>query len=190
MVDDESVSVSALRTERLLLRRLNETDAAFILELVNDPDWLRHIGDRGVHTLEDARQYILQGPVAMYARRGYGLYGVEVIATGVLAGICGLIKRETLEDTDIGFALLPSFRGSGYAYEAAAATLRHARDDLGLPRVVAIVSPDNSASIGLLERLGLRCEKLIRMPNDTADVALFTTGDFADVLTCRAALSV
>ena len=171
--------MSIIETSRLVLRRLDGGDAAFILELVNDADWLRHIGDRGVHTLADAERYILQGPVAMYEAKGFGLYGVQLRSSGALIGMCGLIKRDALDDVDIGFALLPSHRGGGYAREAAEATLKYARDVLRLPRVAAIVSPANSASIGLLERLGLHCERLIRMPNDTADVALFSTGDFA-----------
>lgn len=172
------MSDTVMQTTRLRLRPLSASDAAFILELVNDPDWLRYIGDRGVRTLEDAERYILQGPVAMYEARGFGLYGVELLETGALIGMCGLIKRDALEDVDIGFALLPAYRRGGYGREAAEATLAYARDVLGLPRVAAIVSPDNEASIGLLERLGLRRDGLIRLPNDTIDVALYTTGDF------------
>jgi RimJ/RimL family protein N-acetyltransferase len=170
---------AVMQTARLRLRPLSASDAAFILELVNDADWLRYIGDRGVHTMEDAERYILQGPVAMYEARGFGLYGVELLETGVLIGMCGLIKRDALEDVDIGFALLPAYRRGGYGREAAEATLSYARDVLGLPRVAAIVSPDNDASIGLLERIGLHCEGLIRLPDGTADVALYRTDDFA-----------
>lgn len=170
---------AVMQTARLRLRPLSAADAAFILELVNDADWLRYIGDRGVRTLEDAERYILQGPVAMYEARGFGLYGVALLETGVLIGMCGLIKRDALEDVDIGFALLPAYRRGGYGREAAEATLAYARDVLGLPRVAAIVSPDNDASIGLLERLGLHREGLIKLKDDADDVALYRTADFA-----------
>lgn len=143
-------------TERLTLRRFTPDDAAFILELVNEPSWLRFIGDKKIHTLEDARKYLVNGPMAMYDRVGFGLYMVEEKGTGVPAGMCGLIKRDTLEDVDIGFAFLPRFWGKGYAYEAAAATMRYGQDVLKLPRIVAITSPDNESSIRLLEKIGLK----------------------------------
>lgn len=148
-------------TPRLRLRHVTEEDAPFILALLNDPGWLRYIGDRGVRTLEDARRYIEQGPRRMYADHGFGLFLVERRDDGAPLGLCGLIRRDTLPDVDIGFALAERFRGQGYAYEAAAATLRHARDVLGLERVVAIALPENVASTRLLERLGLRFEHTI-----------------------------
>ena len=146
-------------TERLRLVHLTLDDAPFILALLNDPDWLRHIGDRGVRTLEDARGYLEHGPVAMVAREGFGLWKVERRADGAAMGMCGLIRRRTLDDVDLGFALLPAFRGQGYTYEAAAATLRHGRARFGLGRIVAIVSPGNAASIRLLEKLGMTFER-------------------------------
>src|SRR5215218_10903110 len=117
-----------LSTERLVLRRLAAEDAEFILELMNDPDWLRFIGDRGIRTVEDARGYIATGPVDMYARLGFGLYAVELREDRTPIGICGLIRRDWLEDVDLGFAFLPHFRGAGYAHEAAAETLEYARN--------------------------------------------------------------
>ena len=108
-----------LETDRLILRQLSIEDDAFILELVNDPLWLRFIGDRGVRTLDEARNYILKGPVAMYERAGFGLYLVERKIDGVPMGICGLIKRDVLDDVDLGFAFLPEYRGQGYATESA-----------------------------------------------------------------------
>src|SRR5438552_2883098 len=139
--------MNVLETERLRLRWLSAEDAAFMLELVNDPAWLRFIGDRGVRTLEDARGYILNGPVAMYRRVGFGLYLVELKQSRTPIGICGLIKRAGLEDVDIGFAFLPAFCGQGYAYESASAMIAYAQDTLGLYRVVAITAPDNQRSI-------------------------------------------
>ena len=166
-------STRVLETERLILRRLDEGDADFIFELVNDPDWLRYIGDKGVKTLDDARTYIRTGPVAMYERVGFGLYLVESKESGAPIGICGLIKRDTLKDVDIGFAFLPAFRAQGYAREAAAATLAYARDVLHLPRVIAITSPDNHDSARLLEKIGLRFETMQRHGNETHDVRVF-----------------
>lgn len=165
----------ALETPRLRLRPLTTGDAGFILALVNDPDWLRHIGDRGVHDLDGARAYLTRGPLAMYERHGFGLWAVEPREGGGPAGLCGLIRREGLDDVDIGFAFLQAFRGRGYAREAAAATLEHARRQLGLARVVAIVSPGNLASIRVLESLGLRPAGERLMPGETTPVRLFAT---------------
>ena len=160
-------------TERLILRELDADDAPFILELVNDPAWLRHIGDKGVHTLDDARAYIANGPVASHARHGFGLDLVELKADATPIGICGLIKRDTLEDADIGFAFLPKFRGLGYAFESAAAVMHHAKESLALPRLAAIVSPHNRDSIRVLEKLGLCFEKSMRMSAEGGETQLF-----------------
>ncbi len=162
-----------LETDRLILRRLSVEDNEFILELVNDPSWLRFIGDRGVHTLEDARDYILKGPVAMYARLGFGLYLVERKSDGIPLGICGLIKRDALEDVDLGFAFLPEYRAQGYANESAAAVLAYGKSVFGLKRIVAITSPDNDRSAELLEKLGFTYEKMIQLPDDDSEVKLF-----------------
>jgi len=167
--------MTVIETQRLTLREIRADDAAFILELVNDPAWLRFIGDKKVKTLEEARGYIERGPRALYARHGFGLWLVEVKAEGVPAGICGLVKRETLADVDIGFAFLPRHRARGYAREAAEATLDYARRVLGLTRIVAIASPDNERSSRLLEKIGLRFEHKLRLAVDADEVALFAT---------------
>jgi RimJ/RimL family protein N-acetyltransferase len=165
--------LKVLETDRLNLRRLAATDAEFIFELVNDPSWLKYIGDRGVRNIDDARNYVLNGPVAMYDRLGFGLYLVELKETGVPIGICGVLKRDSLDDVDIGFAFLPRHWGNGYAYESAAAVKTYARDVLGLGRLVAITSPDNDASMRVLERIGFRFEKTIREPSDGEELRLF-----------------
>ena len=165
--------MKVLETQRLILRRLSVDDGAFILGLLNDPAWLRFIGDKGVRNLEDARNYIVTGPMDMYARLGFGLYLTERKSDGAPIGICGLIKRDALEDVDIGFAFLPDFRGKGYAREAAAAVMEHARSAFGLRRLVAITSPDNEASIRLLEKLGLRFETTMSLADDSHEVSLF-----------------
>jgi RimJ/RimL family protein N-acetyltransferase len=165
--------VKVIETERLILRELEAEDAAFILELLNDPAWLRYIGDKGVRTLDDARAYIRNGPGDMYARHGFGLYRVETKNDGTPVGICGLLKRETLPDVDLGFAFLPAFRAQGYAREAAVATLVHARNVLKIERVVAITSIDNENSGKLLEKIGLRFERMLQLDGGD-EVKLFS----------------
>ena len=170
---DRQDDTGVLETPRLTLRRLTVEDATFILALVNEPSWLLHIGDKHVRTLEDARRYIAGGPMAMYARHGFGLYLVERREDAAPLGICGLLKRDTLEDVDIGFAFLPAYWGRGYAREAAVATLAQAREVFGLARVVAIASPANTSSIRLLESVGFVFERALRMPGEDHDVRLF-----------------
>jgi [ribosomal protein S5]-alanine N-acetyltransferase len=165
--------MNVLETERLILRWLSAEDAAFMLELVNTPAWLQFIGDRGVRTLEDARDYILNGPVAMYHRVGFGLYLVGLKQSATPIGICGLIERVGLEDIDIGFAFLPAFCGQGYAYEAASAMMTYAQETIGLNRVVAITAPDNQRSITLLTKLGLSFVDMLRLGEDQPEVMLF-----------------
>lgn len=171
--------MKVLETERLILRRMSTGDAAFMLGLLNEPSWLRFIGDRGVRTLAEARDYILNGPVAMYTRLGFGLYMVELKAGGIPLGICGLIKRDFLEDVDVGFAFLPVYWGQGYAYEAASAVITYGTEVLGLKRIVAITALDNHRSASLLKKLGLRFERRVRYPGDEREVRLFAI-DFTD----------
>jgi [ribosomal protein S5]-alanine N-acetyltransferase len=159
--------MKVLETDRLLLRRLTEDDAAFIMRLVNEASWLRFIGDKGVRTLEDAREYLRKGPLDMYARYGFGMYLVTRKLDAAPLGMCGLIKRDTLPDVDIGFAFAPESWGNGYAVEAAAAVLAHGRGTFSLPRIVAITSLDNVSSIRVLEKIGLTFERVIEFaPND------------------------
>ena len=162
-----------LQTERLSLRWLHAGDAAFILELVNEPSWLRYIGDRGVATLEDAENYIRNGPVEMYRRLGFGLYLVELKEAGQPLGICGLIKREALEDVDLGFAFLPRYWGRGYAFESAAAVVGHGKLVFGLSRIVAITSQDNDPSAKVLAMLGFRLERMLRLDPDGEELKLY-----------------
>lgn len=164
-----------LETERLDLRRLTPGDAPFMLELLNDPSFLRNIGDRGVRDLEAARRYVMEGAVASHDKYGYGFDLVELKATRQPAGICGLVRRDYLDDPDLGYAFLPQFTGRGYAVESAAAVLAHARGRLGLPRVLAIVSPDNERSIRVLTKIGLRYERMITPPGEDRAVRLFTS---------------
>lgn len=167
--------MKVLETDRLILRWLSTDDAKFILGLLNEPSFLRFIGDKGVRTLDDARNYILNGPVDMYNRLGFGLYLTELKDGGVPIGICGLIKREGLENVDIGFAFLPKFWARGYAYESAAAVMAYGKTVLGLNRIVAITSPDNYASGRLLEKLGMRFGRMIHLSKDAPEVRLFAS---------------
>lgn len=165
--------MKVLETDRLILRQMSVDDADFMLGLMNDPSWLRFIGDRGVRTREDARAYILKGPIDMYDRLGFGMYLTELKEEGVPIGICGLVKRDFLADVDIGFALLPAFWGQGYAYEAAAAVMERGKAVLGLKRIVAITNPENQSSIKLLEKLGFKFDRMIRATADGPEIRLF-----------------
>ncbi|MGE6257976.1 GNAT family N-acetyltransferase [Heyndrickxia sporothermodurans] len=162
-----------LETERLTLRLQTTNDAEFIMELLNDPSWFQFIGDRGVRTIEEARSYILNGPVHMYEQFGFCLYLVERKEDQIPIGICGLVNRDSLDDIDIGFAFLPKYWGKGYAYEAASAVMTYAKDTLELKRIVAITTQDNHASAKLLEKIGLKFERLVRLPNDDEELRLF-----------------
>ncbi len=165
--------MKVLETERLALRWLTADDAPFILELLNDPAWLRFIGDRGVRTAEEARKYLLNGPIAMVERLGFGLYLTQRKLDGVPMGICGLIKRDGLDDIDIGFAFLPQFCGNGYAFEAASAVMVYGKTTFALRRIVGITSSDNAGSIRLLEKLSLKYERMVQLPKDDNETMLF-----------------
>ena len=162
-----------LETERLQLRQLTLEDAPFILELLNEPSYIQNIGDRGVRTLDDARAYLRDVPLASYAKNGFGLLMVELKDSGEALGMCGLIKRDTLPDVDIGFAFFPRYWGRGYAFEAAAAVLAYGREVMKLERVVGVVSPGNTGSSNVLRKLGLRFERMITWPGDGSEVELY-----------------
>jgi RimJ/RimL family protein N-acetyltransferase len=162
-----------LETERLLLRHLETDDAGFILQLLNEPSFLQNIGDRNVRTLEDARAYIINGPQKSYERNGFGLDLIVLRESHESIGICGLIRRDGLDDVDIGYALLPKFWSKGYAVEAAQAVRDYARDVIGLQRIVAIVDPANEGSIRVLEKIGLHFEKMVRLSADDIELKLF-----------------
>lgn len=164
-----------LETARLTLTRLGDPDAEFIRGLLNEPSFLRFIGDRGVRTTDDARRYIQDGPVASYARYGFGLLRVGLKADDTPIGICGVLRRDTLPEPDLGFSLLPAYWSNGYAHEAAGAVMQHARGTLGLGRILAVTSLDNESSIRLLAKLGFHFERLIRLGDDATDLRLFAS---------------
>ncbi len=162
-----------METARLILRRFTFEDAPFILELLNDPTFQRFVGDKGVRNLEDAKGYILNGPIASYEKFGFGLWLVELKARGESLGMCGLLKRDTLPDVDIGFAFLPRYWGREYAVEAAAAVRDYGRDVCGLKRLVAITDRVNKGSIRVLEKTGLHCERMIQFHEGEPESRLF-----------------
>jgi RimJ/RimL family protein N-acetyltransferase len=164
-----------IETERLNLTHLGNRDAEFIRGLLNEPSFLRFIGDRGVRTTDDACRYIQDGPVASYARYGYGLLRVGLKVDDTPIGICGVLKRDTLPEPDLGFSLLPAWWSKGYAYEAASAVMQHARGTLGVGRILAITSVDNESSIKLLSKLGFRFEQMIRLGEDKEELRLFAS---------------
>jgi RimJ/RimL family protein N-acetyltransferase len=170
--DGAVTGMSVIRTERLELRRLELNDAQFILELLNEAAFLRFIGDKGVRNLDDARAYIRNGPMDSYDRHGFGLYAT-CLGDGTPTGICGLVKRDGLRDVDVGFAFLSRHCAKGYAVESASAILAHARQVLGLQRIVAIASPDNFGSIAVLEKIGLKFERMIRLTENSPELKLF-----------------
>lgn len=160
---------------RIALRRLTLDDAPFILELLNDADFIANIADRHVRSLEDAQRYLTNGPLAMYEEFGFGLWCAELRTTGTPIGICGLLKRDWLDDVDIGFALLPEFRARGYAREAATLALARGRDVHGLSRVAAIVQRGNARSERLLTALGFTFEKMVQAAPGAPELQLFAT---------------
>ena len=169
-----------LDTERLRLREMTLEDAPFILELLNEPAFIQNIADKGVRTLEDARGYLEKGPMASYAKHGFGLFAVDLKASGEPIGICGLVKRDGLDDVDVGYAFLERHWSRGYAVEAAAATVEYGLKKVGLKRVVAITAPDNQGSIRVLERIGLRFEGMIELAQFGGKNRLFATVPGAD----------
>jgi len=164
------MTTRVLQTERLSLRHFDRADSPFIFELLNEPSWLQYIGDKGIKALGDAERYIQDGPVTMYARLGFGLYLVELTGSGESVGMCGLIKRDTLEDVDLGFAFLSRFWGNGYAYEAAVAVMSYAKMRLGIDRILAITTLNNKASGKLLRKLEFTPERLIVATGDGQDL--------------------
>ena len=167
--------MTLIQSKRLALRKLDLHDAEFILELLNEAAFLRFIGDKGVRTMQDAREYLLKGPMDSYARFGFGLYLTSLLRDATPIGICGLVKRETLDDVDVGFAFLSRHWSKGYAVEAASAVLRYAEQELQLRRVVAITNPDNDGSIAVLEKIGLRFEKMVKLSDESSELKLFST---------------
>lgn len=160
-------------TQRLHLEKLVLADAPFIFRLVNEPGWLKFIGDRGIRNHEDAENYIVNGPQKSYEDFGFGLFKVSLL-NGTPIGMCGLLQRDYLDHPDIGFAFLAEFTSKGYALEAAKATLQYARETLNEETIMATTLPENEKSINLLEKLGLHFVKMLKTSLDGPEVKLFS----------------
>ena len=166
--------MTILTTKRLELLEFTLEDAPFVLELLNSPTWIKFIGDRNIKTLAAAKKYIQEKLIDSYKKYGLGLYLVKRKEDDASIGMVGLVKRETLEDVDVGFGMLPQYAGNGYGYEAAAAVMDYAQHTLKLKRVVAITLPSNDYSIALLKKIGLQFEKMIQIPNDDEELMFFS----------------
>ena len=162
-----------IETERLQMRRLTLDDAELMLSVWNDPAFVQYVGDRGIRTVEQAVKALEEGAMKLYEEHGFGPYRVALKTDDTAVGICGVFARAGMDEPDIGFSVLPQFVKRGYAYESALAVVDHARDDLKLPRLTAIVSPENAASVGLIEKLGLRFESMVRLPGEDEDISLY-----------------
>lgn len=162
-----------LETPRLVLRHLTLDDAGLMLAIWNDPAFIRHVGDRGIRTVEDAEEAMKNGVFKLYEDHGYGPFRVALRDGDQAVGICGLFRREGLDDPDLGYATLPHFCGKGYAYEAASAVLGYVRSELHIERLIAIISPGNEASIGLIGKLGFEFERMHTMPGDDHVVRIY-----------------
>jgi len=167
-------TLHALETARLLLSPLAGEDAGFILELLNEPAFVRDIGDKGVRTLEDAHAYLATGPLDSYQRYGFGLLRVSLKQSGEPIGICGLLKRDILELPDLGYALLERHWSRGYAIEAATAVMHDAEQRLRLRRLCAITALENPSSIRILEKLGFRFLDIVALAGFDSPSRLFT----------------
>jgi len=167
------LAVTILATERLILRELTFDDDAFVFELLNEPAYLQYIGDKGVRSPEDARKYISIGPLASYAKHGFGLWRVALKDDDTPIGMCGLLKRDGMDHTDLGYALLARFHGRGYARESASAVLAHAWKVLKLGTLQAVTAENNPTSIGLLGKLGFKFDRMITLPGYAKPSRLF-----------------
>lgn len=167
--------VTVLETERLVLSRLSYDDCDFIVELLNEPAFQRFIGDKEVRSRDDAREYLRKGPIGSYECHGFGMFLVRNKSDNAPMGMCGLVKREEFDAPDVGFAFLRRYWTKGYAAESAIAVLEYGKNILQLPRIIAMVDPDNEASIKLLEKLGMTFASMVRMPGEPQDINMYAT---------------
>ena len=167
--------MSVLTTSRLEIIELSISDTAFIFELLNTPSWKKFIGDRGIKTQDDAKNYIVNKFIPAYSTWWFGFRLVRLKENKTPIGICGLVKRDALEHVDIGFSFLPEYEGKGYGFESASAVMQHAKTELGIKTIAGITNSDNKSSIALLEKLGLHFQKMILLPGETEEIMLFVT---------------
>ncbi len=162
------------KTDRLIISKFTLKDAPFFLELANSPNWIKYIGDRNLKTVKDAEEYIKNGTLKSYSEFGFGFYKLQLKDKNLKSiGTCGLIKRETLDDVDIGFAMLPEFENKGYGYESSLAILELAQHTFKLKRIAAITLAVNKNSIKLIKKLGLCFEKKVKPFEDDDELLLF-----------------
>ena len=164
-----------LETERLALREFSLSDADFIIQLLNTESWIKYIGDRNIKSTVDAENYLSNGPIKSYKENGFGLYRVELKTNQAPIGMCGIIKRDSLEFPDIGFALLPEHMGKGYGFEITKATLFYAKETLRIPIVLAITLPANQTCIKLLEKIGFKYVKRFIFPKESEELLRYST---------------
>ena len=163
-----------IESERLFLRPLTLEDVKFIIQLLNTDEFIKYIGDRNVKTIEEAENYLLNGPLKSYETNGFGLSLVELKTARIPIGMCGLLKRDYLDHPDIGFAFLPDYTGKGYAYEIVKEIIHYGLQRLQIEKILAIVLPGNSPSIKLLERAGFRYEKNFISPDSNEELCLYS----------------
>lgn len=173
------MTVTVLETERLVLREVAEADAPFVLGLLNSPGFLENIGDRGVRTEDEASAYIRDKMIAGYRQHGYGMWLAQTRRAGAAVGLAGLVRREGLDMPDVGYAFAPDAWGQGYAKEAAAAVVAHAMGPLSIPRLAAITTPENFASMAVLRKVGFTFQGMIQLPGVERESTYFTIGDAA-----------
>lgn len=171
-----------IKTKRLTLRQFTFDDAPFILRLLNEPSFIDNIGDKGVRDLDGARDYLRNGPMASYKQHGFGLWRVGLPESDRPIGMAGLLKRDYLENIDIGYALLSEYRGCGYAFEATSAVMDYVREKLKEKRVLAIVNDDNKPSIRLLKKLGFEANGKMLVPGEDKEVSLFASDTDSKVI--------
>ncbi|MEP1096575.1 MAG: GNAT family N-acetyltransferase [Cyclobacteriaceae bacterium] len=164
-----------IRTKRLSICKATLRDSSFIFELLNSPNWIEFIGDRGINTIEDAEAYIENSLISSYTTLGFGLYKVTLRENGQAVGISGFLKRDYLEHPDLGFATLPEFEGRGYSFEAADALMKFGMQELELKTIYAITSHENLASQNLLAKLGLKAKGIVLPPGEEVELLLYST---------------
>jgi RimJ/RimL family protein N-acetyltransferase len=163
-----------LETQRLVIRELTLEDAPFFFELVNDPDWIRFIGDRNVQTVDDAKDYLQNRIFKSYEESGFGFYAVVLKSSNEVMGISGFVKRDELEHVDVGFAFLPKGRGKGYAFESTEALMNYGVKTFNFQKVLAIANNDNEPSHHLLKKLGFTFEKYVKLHDEEDEISLFS----------------
>jgi ribosomal-protein-alanine N-acetyltransferase len=162
-----------LETARLRLRHFSLDDAGVILRLLNEPSFIENVEDKGIRTLDQARAYLRDGPMASYTKHRFGLNRVELKESGVVIGMCGLLKRDSLDDAEVGYAFLPEFFGNGYAMESASAVVADGRRTFGLTRLLAVTNAGNDASIRVLEKIGFSFKKMLKLFANEPEIKLF-----------------